>query len=307
MSGLVAGIDLGGTASRFVLHGIGELIASKTVATATFADAASVDERLDRFAETIRSLIPPGRRLAAVGIGASGPVDITAGVVRNPDTLLAFSGFDLVRGTERRLGVPVLIDNDAVTAAIGELRLGAGLGARRMLMVTLGTGVGAALLIDGTPFRSADGSHPEAGHIPVGEGSDQCYCGAVGCWETVASRAALQRGLRPLIPAEVADRDLIEAAGARGHEARCGDVFQRYGEAVGRGLGVLHTVYMPEVTVIGGSAAGSFPLFERGLHDALARASGFFVRTEVRAAQLGDLAGALGAASLAADRLATTR
>ena len=299
MRAVVAGVDLGGTGSRFVICAEDAVIAQQSVATASFAAASTPAERLDGFARTIRALIPSDCSLAAVGIGASGPVDVEAGVVHNLDTLAAFSDFPLVQGVRERLGVPVAIDNDAVTAAVAEYRFGAGERARRMLMITLGTGIGAALLVEGAPFRGSDNAHPEAGHIPIAAGRGRCYCGLEGCWEHAASRAALQRLLRPLLPVGTADRNIISTAAADADRPAVRETFYRYGCLVGQGLAALHTMLMPDVTVIGGGAAEVFNLFEDGLRPALARAPGFSVPVAIRVARMGDQAGAVGAAQIA--------
>lgn len=298
MSEVFAGIDLGGTGTRLVIWGAGGVLAARTLATADLG-AGEPEVRLTRLAHSVRDLLPARAVLAGVGIGASGPVDRAAGMVRNLDTLPAFSDIPLVADLRRQLRVPVAIDNDAVTAAIAEQRVGAGQASGRMLMVTLGTGIGAALLIGGEPFRGPDGAHPEAGHIPVASGVGRCYCGAEGCWEQAASRTALQAMLRPLLPADVADRDLLAHAANLGDAPLLRRAFRDYGRLVGQGLSVLHSLYRPEVTLLGGTAAACLGLFADGLADTLARASGFAVAAEIRAAALGDEAGAIGAALMA--------
>src|ERR1700754_948353 len=154
-----AGIDLGGTGVRIVLLNARQEVASLTVPTASF-DKLIQEERLRRLARIIVQMMPADASLLSVGIGASGPVNTNTGVIENSDTLPAFSHFPIVDGLSALLpDIEVRIDNDAVTAAIGEYYLGAGAGCRRMLMVTLGTGIGVSLLIDGKPFRMGDGGH----------------------------------------------------------------------------------------------------------------------------------------------------
>ncbi len=298
MSGVVAGIDLGGTGSRLVVYGRDGVTASTAMATAALG-AGGEAQRLARLADVVRGLVPAGRALLGVGIGASGPVDRAAGVIHNQETLPKFSGFPLVAALQKRLAVDVIIENDAVTAAIAEQRLGAGQDARHMLMVTLGTGIGAAFLVNGAPFRGRRGEHPEAGHIPINTGGASCYCGANGCWEQVASRSALQAMLRPHLPADTKDRDVLASAAASIADPLIRNVFEKYGQLVGRGLSVLHSLYRPEVTILGGSAADYFPLFMNGLQQALTRHTAFAVDTVVRRAVLGDNAGAIGAAVIA--------
>ncbi|MGX8010134.1 ROK family protein [Mesorhizobium sp. ORM8.1] len=299
MSLVFAGVDLGGTGSRFVAlrpHGV---LASSILKTSELG-AGELETRLRRLVGAIRDLVPRGDTLAGVGIGATGPVDRTAGVIHNIDTLPRFSGTGLVAELETRLKVPVVIDNDAVAAAVAEHRLGAGEGASRMLMVTLGTGIGAAFLVNGEPFRGPNGMHPETGHIPIVSGIGRCYCGADGCWEQVASRSALQAMLRQHLPSNVQGKDVIPLAAASvDQNPFIRDAFETYGSLVGRGLSILHTHYMPQVTVLGGSAAAYLHLFEEKVHKAMERTPTFAVQSAVHVAALGDEAGAIGAALIA--------
>jgi glucokinase len=264
-SPVLAGLDIGGTATRIVIWRDGASLAALTVPTARFDDG-SPDERTDRLAAMIAGLLREGQALAAVGIGASGPMDIGRGIIRNPHTLPALSGFPIAAGLERRLGCPVAIENDAVVAALAEHRLGAGRESRRMVMVTLGTGIGVSLLLDGLPFRTVAGDHPEAGHLPITAGTVRCYCGIAGCWEQNASRAALQARLRPFLPPATApDRVVAEAALAAPANPRVRAAFQDYGRLLGRGLCALTTLYGPDAIVIGGSAAALYAAYRDGV------------------------------------------
>ncbi|MBO0880201.1 MAG: ROK family protein [Mycobacterium sp.] len=290
------GIDLGGTGTRALAVVNGAVVGAKDCLTAVLAEG-SVPARMDRLAEMVRNVIPNGGTLVAVGMGASGPVDVHTGIIYNDATLSWFSGFPLVRGLESRLGVPVAIENDAVAAALGEYCGGAGSGCDRLLMVTLGTGVGVAMLLDGRPWRGVNSAHPEGGHIPVGDDGICCYCGLTGCWEQQASRHTLQRMVGDVLGSRPSSSGLLtEAARAAPNDRRLEEAFFTYGRAVGRGLVTLHTLYQPRTTVIGGSAATCFTLFEHGIREALRRAPEFEVDVDLRPAALGDSAGAIGAA-----------
>ncbi|WP_292571525.1 ROK family protein [Mesorhizobium sp.] len=304
MRDVFVGVDLGGTGSRFVARGPQGVIRTSVLKTAELG-AGSRETRLERLVGTIHRLVPLGDTLAGIGIGATGPVDRGAGVIHNFDTLPKFSEIRLVAEVETRLKVPVIIENDAVVAAIGEHRLGAGEGASRMLMVTLGTGIGAAFLVNGEPFRGPNGMHPETGHIPIVSGIGRCYCGAEGCWEQVASRSALQAMLRQHLPSDVPAKEVIPLAAASvGRNPFIREAFDTYGSLVGRGLSILHTHYLPSVTVLGGSAAAYLHLFEEKLHRAIERTPAFAVASAIHVARLGDEAGAIGAALVAQDQFA---
>ncbi len=290
MSGRLLGVDLGGTGTRIVLtDDAGSVIAHRSVPTTTDASVA-LHELGDALADLADGPV------TGIGIGASGPVD-SNGIIRNPATLAAYTGIDLVGELRDRFTAQVVIDNDAVTAALAETRLGAGHRARGVLMVTLGTGVGVAMLTDGRPLRTTSGAHPEAGHLSV-PGEAPCYCGRPSCWEQQASRSALQAA------ADHLGLDLDTAASwARDGDATARALFASYGAAIGAGLAELLTVLGPDRVVIGGGGSRFSDLYQPALEHALDQIVGCFAHTPVVTATLGDLAGAIGAALLVARRL----
>jgi len=298
---IYAGIDLGGTGSRFITYGSAGVLSQITVPTADIS-SGSRDARLARLSETVSRLVPPGARLMGLGIGASGPVDRARGVINNPETLPGFSGIRLIAGLERQLGVPVTIDNDAMVAAIAEQRIGAGRKASRLLTITLGTGIGVALVVDGQPFRGLHGAHPEAGHIPIVSDAKRCYCGIQGCWEQLASRFALQGMLLPFMPVAIPESRILDHAARNARRSAICKAFFDYGALLGRGLSTLLALYMPDLTVLGGSASKHYSLFATGLHSSLSQAGKLQVKARIVVTTLGDSAGAIGAAILAKER-----
>jgi len=298
------GVDLGGTATRIVVRQADATVGEATSTTSDFGKV-SPDETVRSLWAAIKDIIPAGAKVSSIGIAASGPIDLRTGVINNDDTLKWFSGFDIVGLLERSSGVPVFVENDAVAAAIGEYHFGAGRGAERLLLVTLGTGIGGALLENGQPFREVDGQHPESGHIPIFGDEITCYCGLTGCWEQSASRLALERSLAPLNVGHVSPVELITlvAAQARGGDANAKGAFVEYGRKVGRGIAALHTLYGPSVTVVGGTVAKDLDLFSSGISHSLTRADGFFRQVPIVPAELGPEAGAVGAAVLAKARV----
>ncbi|GAA3750287.1 ROK family protein [Leifsonia bigeumensis] len=297
----VLGIDLGGTGCRFVaLTPSGEVLARTIVATPVEPD---IDVRgfLRRQVERLDRLSSP----TAVGIGASGPID-TAGIIRNSDTLAAFTGIPLLAMVQSEFGAPCVIDNDAVAAAVAEARSGAAIGADSLLHVTLGTGVGVCLLQGGEPFRGGDGAHPESGHFSVSGPPAPCYCGREICWEQRASRTALQAAAANAGFAANGDlRDIRIAADA----ARAGDtaalrVFTDYGAAVGEGLATLLALYRPTTVVIGGGSATFLAEYRDAMMSVVERTSLWHSTFTVRPTELDDFGGAIGGAYLALATLA---
>ncbi|WP_458316684.1 ROK family protein [Mycolicibacterium brisbanense] len=280
------GVDLGGTGTRVVaIDDDGRVLTEITTPTARDVRGG---EAVAALVATL-SGVAAGAPIGGVGIGASGPVDPT-GVIRNPATLPAYTGIPLTRLVGERLGVPCRIDNDAVTAAIGEHRFGAGTGCASMLMVTLGTGIGVAMLEAGQPYCAADGGHPELGHMSVNGAAAQCYCGLTSCWEQVASRSALDE--------LTGGRNAELAAAARSGDGAARAVFHTYGARVGLGMATLLGMFRPELVVVGGSAAQYLDLFGDGLRAQLRRSPEFAWNANVIAARLGNLAGAIGAAAM---------
>lgn len=288
----VAGVDLGGTGTRLVIASSGTVLAQVMQPTRELG-AGSPDERVSRLAAILTELVPHGRRLVGVGVGASGPVELPLGPIKNLDTLPWFSGFDLVGSLGAKLGVTVLVDNDAVTAALGEHRYGAGRGCSRLLVVTLGTGIGVAFLEDGRPFRDGNGQHPECGHLPVLPSGPRCYCGLAGCWEMSANRASLEARVQSVLGSpDLGELDHLLAHGA---EEPVLAAIDDYGRAVGRGLEAIVIAYDPKRVVFCGSASRFLPHFSRGLHAEMERSSEFRRELEIVGSELGDLAGAVGA------------
>lgn len=282
---LWVGIDLGGTGTRVSLVSIsggGRMPERSGLVVPT---ASLGPTPLEGLVSAVLEVVVAGgaalSQVRGVGIGASGPVDLRTGIVVNPDTLPTFTGWDVAGGLAARLGIPARIDNDAVVAGLAEGEWGAGQGASSVLCVTLGTGVGVALIQDGRPVRAADGQHPEAGHLPVPGSGSPCYCGLRQCWEQVASRSALDR---------------LVAAGACLDEP---DLWSGYAQGVADGLIALVTLYRPDAVVVGGSVARHWNRLEAPLRHWLSTSREVGPELRLGASTLGERGGAWGAALLA--------
>jgi glucokinase len=294
---VTVGIDLGGTGTRFVaLDAQGVVLANVSVPTLHTGDP---NEHMAFFRQHIEAVIEH-HRLVAIGIGASGPVD-AGGIIRNPDTLPALSGLDLPALLGTHFGVPCLIDNDAVTAALGEAHYGAARAHAAMLMVTLGTGVGVCMLRDGVPDRGGDGQHPEAGHMSVSGPAAPCYCGRAVCWEQVASRTALGRAAITFAPNAPSERHALHHLASRAEQ---GDdsaqaLFTAYGQRLGDGLANLLTALRPGCVVLGGGGAVYLEQYRSALLCTLASVRDCYPAFALYASALGDEGGAIGAAAMA--------
>jgi glucokinase len=216
-----------------------------------------------------------------------------------------------------RLGVPLLLENDATCAAHAEATYGAGRDASSVLLVTLGTGIGGGLVLGGDVWRGANGMAGEFGHMQVVPEGSPCECGGRGCWEQYCSGNALLRdarsriGVEPTILTELCGGDpdrltgaMLDAAAADGDlVARA--AFVQIGEWLGVGLANLVAAFDPAVVVVGGGVSAAGERLLDPARDALARSvvgTGHRDLPPVRRAALGPEAGMIGAALLASAR-----
>jgi len=251
-----------------------------------------------------------GGAISAVSVVVPGTVNVAEGVVVKAPNVPCLDGFRLAAALESELDWPVILENDANAAAIGELWRGAGQGYRTLICVTLGTGVGGGIILDGNLWRGVDGSAAEIGHIGVDPFAGvPCTCGSRGCLEVYASATAIvrmTREARPRYPnsilhnTEALTSEKVYEAGQAGDELAI-EVFRRMGVYLGIGLASLINVLNPEIVVIGGGLSNGWDLFEKHMHQqVLERAFPIPARrVKIVRAQCGDDAGLLGAARLA--------
>ena len=309
MSGrFYVGVDFGGSTIR-----VGSLTVEgdfEGVARATLARSDSASEVIERAGSMIDEVI--GARtgeLAGIGLAVTGPVDVTTGLVANPWTLPSLTGTDVRRPFEDRYRVPVVIENDADAAALGDYFCGGGSRVDSLAMVTVGTGIGVALVRDGRVFRGGNAYHQEAGHHAVADTGPTCYCGIDGCWEQLASGPALLREAEAAIRdggwdpggAITSARDVTAAADAGDPVALA--LVAQVGFYLGRGLRNIEAFYAPARIAIGGGLGQRFDLLAAGIENGRAPASSLSPRAHVVASSLGDDAGVIGAACSVRARL----
>lgn len=292
------GVDIGGTK---VLGGVvgaqGAVLARIRRSTPDRSLAPSVVE------DSIVGLVDELRvshEVSAVGVGAAGFVDPNGTVLFAPH--LSWRDEPLQAVLESRLGIPVVVDNDANTAARAEMRFGSGRGYQQAVCVTLGTGIGGAVVLDGQPLRGAQGIAGEFGHMQMVPGGRPCECGQAGCWEQYCSGKALARAAREAgSPSEVVAGPEITAAANLG-AAWALAAFSEVGAWLGVGLASLVSALDPQVVVIGGGLADAGDLLLAPARTAFAaRLPGGKHRSQppILRANLGADAGFIGAADLA--------
>jgi glucokinase len=249
------------------------------------------------------------------GFGAAMPaiVNSQAGIILRSPNLPALNDLDFGSRFSRELGIPVILENDANSAAVGERWKGAAQGVRNSIHVTLGTGVGGGIIIDGTLVRGIDGTAGEIGHIAVEPEGYPCGCGSRGCVEQYSSATAIIRIAKELMPKypetelrstlNLSPLDVFEA-GRRG-DGLALEVFRVAGTYLGIALGGLVNVLNPEAIVIGGGVSAGWDLFIEPLHSEILRRAFQHPgeRVKLMRSKLGDDAGILGAAFLASQKI----
>lgn len=248
--------------------------------------------------------------LKAVSLVVPGTVKVEDGTVVKAPNLPCLDGFPLASTLTEELGLPAILENDANAAAVGEMWQGAARGCRTIICVTLGTGVGGGIILNGELWRGVDGAAAEIGHMCVDPfGGVACTCGSRGCLEVFASATAIVRMTReasPRYPHSVLNAttectaESIFAAGLQGDELAL-EIFRRMGMYLGIGLANLINILNPEMIVIAGGVVNGWDLFEKHmLQQVEERAFPLLAaRVKIERAQCGDDAGLLGAARLA--------
>lgn len=312
MSKYVFGVDIGGTTVKMGLFDKeGTLLDKWEIPSVT----ANHGERiLPDIADSIKAKMAERDitidQLVGIGMGAPGPVD-ARGVIYRTANLGWDTVFSIPEAMQKLINVPVKAGNDANVAGLGELWMGGGKGCKDMVMVTLGTGVGGGIVVDGNLVCGALGAGGEIGHIHVEDNeTETCGCGKKGCLEQYASATGVVRlAKKRLAKDDKASvlRDGEISAKAIWDAAKAGDevaleVAKQFGTYLGKGLGIIAAVVNPKVFVVGGgvSKAGEV-LFEYIIPEYKKYSFAGCWDVEFKLATLGNDAGIYGAAKLVID------
>jgi len=314
---LVCAVDLGGTNLRAAnidragrIHdrikratpasGKAESVVSAIVAAVRECEAAGTER---------------GAQLQLVSVVVPGSVHVETGVVVNVPNIGSLQGHRLASELEEILGQAVLLENDANAAAMGEMWQGAARNCHTIICLTLGTGVGSGIILDGKLWRGVDGTAGEIGHISVEPfGGVKCKCGNIGCLEVYASATAIVRMTREalalggdsrlrLVPSDELNSEQIHDAAVKGDRLAL-EVFRSVGVYLGIAMANVINALNPEMIVIGGGVSAAWDLFANHAQDEVMKRA-FPVparRCRIVAAECGDDAGLLGAALLAFEK-----
>lgn len=256
MSDVVAAVDLGGTNCRLGLFDTdGTLVKSWKISSKPFQDPAAVAALLPD--ELRRNA--GNSRLTAAGFALPGLIRDRSRIVQSPN-FPAWNDIPVKDTLEAALGIPVVIENDANAYAIGEGTAGAATSFRTFAAVTLGTGVGGGIVIDGALYRGAHGFGGEIGHVVVHPSGPACGCGRKGCIESYASGVAMKRQMEKLTGLGLEPEDIFRLAGKKDKPAL--KVIDQAGYHLGIGLATIANLLDIEAVIIGGGIGQSFTLLE---------------------------------------------
>jgi glucokinase len=307
----VVAVDLGGTNLRLgLVTRTGRVVARSR---GKMRDVTGNDVLCERLAKKIGAFIERvcrGRAPAAVAVGFAGPTDSASGRVYIAPNVGGLGDLYLAEGLESRLGIRAVVTNDADCAALGEYWKGAGRDASSLFLFTLGTGMGGAMVIDGTLWEGSAGIAGEIGHTVVAIDGPRCACGRQGCLEALVSATAIIReyrkhGGRKPGAGGLTAKHVFQLA--RKGDRVGGRVIADAARALGIGIANVYHLLNPEVILIGGGVARAGTMLIRPAVEH-ARAEIFPAlrdRLAVKRAALGDDAGLIGAAYLAYQRLAS--
>ena len=307
---IILSVDLGGTNLRVsAVDRNGKILFRTRRDTPRTDDANDIITSITDDAEKCRNAVKSQGKILAMGAVVPGTVDVKRGIIRRSPNVTSLDGFAVTEAIENKLNLPCVLENDANAAAIGENWLGASKDFQSSICVTLGTGVGGGIIIDGKILRGIDGTAGEIGHICVEPFGAPCGCGSIGCVEQYSSATAIKRLAVKFgekypnsLLSEKTDFTSLEIyqAGKSGDQLAI-EVFRQQGFYLGIALAGLVNVLNPEIIVIGGGAAAGWDLFSpymiEQIKDRAYREPA--ERAKIVRAQLGDDAGILGSARLA--------
>jgi glucokinase len=318
------GVDLGGTNLRVAVYRAGKQVAELiSLPTRLSQGRERVIHDLKEAVVALRSRFQGHGESAGIGVGSPGPLELPAGVIRNPPNLPGWDGFQLRAAIEEAIGEPIFLDSDANAAALAEFELGSArsAGIHSLCMLTLGTGVGNGIILNDHIWHGNNGMAGEAGHLMVEPDGMACPCGGRGCVELYASATGVVRMAReandpiltsmlPEDPAEWTSHAVADVAIAGNATAIA--IFERVGRAIGIAFGGVANMLNLPLYVVAGGLSNAWDLFAPAMFAEMRLRSYVYRLTAaapgdpldspgksfVRRAELGSDAGILGACLL---------
>ena len=309
----VIAVDFGGTHTRAAFFPADRINPSQQTKIKTNAEEGS-DAVIDRIEGAIKAVIPPKKGGLRIGIAAPGPLDPFNGIILSTPNLPGWDDVPLVDEISNRFDCPVVLNNDANLAALGEWKHGAGRGVNDLIYLTISTGIGGGVITQGQLLLGAQGLAGELGHMTVVQDGPHCGCGQLGHIEAIASGTSIARTTRERLLAgersvlsemvgDYADLDtvIIGQAASQG-DRLASSVIEKAGIAIGSHLASLVHAFNPARIIIGGGLSQLGDLLFSPIRQALREEiihPAYLQNLDVKSAELGDNAGIIGAMVLA--------
>ena len=306
------GIDVGGTNVKIALvSDKGKIIYSNSIPTrAEMGYEYTINSMKDAVRDLLKETKMKPSDIEGMGFGFPGQIDCKNGVVRLAPNIPGWVNIPIANIMEKEFGVSTRVDNDVRTATLGELNYGAGVGCENLVCITVGTGIGSGLVVNGKLVRGANNAAGEIGHIKLtNEGGPLCGCGDRGCLEAYASGPSIValaeeyiKGGKSTKYRELANPDItpyIVAVAAKEGDPVAKQIFRIMGEYIGMGLTSVVNLLNPEKIIIGGGVAEAGDILFNPIKETIAKRAMTIQReVEIVPAQLGNTAGVIGASLL---------
>ncbi|MGC1299096.1 MAG: ROK family protein [Alloacidobacterium sp.] len=299
MTTAIGAVDIGGTkiAVGIVDHA-GRVLAKEETPSQSAGAWPEARERITAMLH--RAARVSSHAIAGIGIGSTGPVDPIRGTFGKLDALPQWSGASIVDDLKSEFHVSVAMENDADAGALAEASWGAGVGKSCLIYVTVGTGIGGGIILNGELYRGVEGSHPEFAHQVIEVNGPPCSCGLNGCWESLASGLAMSRWIeaQPEYAGKtgLTARRIYALAGSGDSLAK--RAVERETFFLGIGLANLVNLFTPDAIILSGSIMKSAGRYLQQMRQVMERGCRFVPldRVELRLASLGEDANLIGAA-----------
>lgn len=316
MSGPILGIDIGGTKlAGGLATADGTLLAEARRPSGAEDGPEAV---IGRILELARGVVEEAgiglEEVERIGIGCGGPLDPWRGVIRNALNMPGWIDIPIVARIEHELGRPAFLDNDANAAALGEHRFGAGRGVENLVYLTVSTGVGGGVILDGRLYQGENGNAAELGHISVDAAGRECHCGSVGCIETYSSGTSIADRTREALAAdddpsvlrsgaaEAITAEAVAAAAREGDPLAAG-IWDGSMQLLGAGIVTIIHAFNPRLVILGGGVTRSGDQLFDPVRRVVDERTMPWLReaVEIVPAALGEMTGILGAVAVAID------
>jgi glucokinase len=297
---MIGAVDIGGTKIAVGIVDDSGKVLSRTESP---TDPERYADGIELIARMLRETAGKARvELSGIGIGSTGPVDPMRGEFGDVDFLPGWRGKSPVKDLGQIFDVRAALENDGDAAALAEAGWGAGRNRSRLIYVTVGTGIGGGIVLDGELYRGVDGAHPEVGHHVIDPAGPACSCGFHGCWESLAAGPAMVAWLENHAPADYPHREDITARKicelAQQGDAVALQAVEHEAYYLGLGLANLINLFTPDAIVLSGSVMKSAALFLDRIRAVIRRGCRFVPaeKTQLMLASLGEDTNLIGAA-----------